>query len=403
MPAGQLQKRVTKVPEIRRGDKVVVLTGKDAGKRGTVERVDHATSRARRSPSRSTAPSGSRCRPLSTTAVVVEGLNIAKRHTKAAPEPEHDRPHAEDDPGRHPRSGPADADQQGHARLHPLRQADPDRPQDARQRSPRPRLPSLRRAGGGAARDQRGSASATRPRSCRRSRSSSSTATRWTCRRLSKIVVNIGLGEALSNAKALDAAVGDLTMITGQKPIVTKAKRSIAQFRLRTGNTIGAKVTLRGERMWDFLERLDDPRPAPDPRLPRRPRQVVRRARQLQPRASRAARVPRDRIRQGGPSARAGDQHRDDGQDRRGEQASARAPRHALLVSRPVLRRAPGAGEELDGQEVDDRQGEARARSSRFAATAAASCAGVRAPTCGGSPCAGSASGSVRWSASCPA
>jgi large subunit ribosomal protein L5 len=74
--------------------------------------------------------------------------------------------------------------------------------------------------------------------------------------RLEKIVVNIGLGEALTNAKALDAAVGDLALITGQKPIVTKAKRSIAQFRLRTGNTIGAKVTLRGERMWDFMERL---------------------------------------------------------------------------------------------------------------------------------------------------
>ena len=74
--------------------------------------------------------------------------------------------------------------------------------------------------------------------------------------RLSKIVINIGLGEALQNAKAIDAAVGDLTLITGQKPIITRAKRSIAQFRLRTGNAIGAKVTLRGERMWDFLERL---------------------------------------------------------------------------------------------------------------------------------------------------
>ncbi|HEV8053912.1 MAG TPA: 50S ribosomal protein L5 [Candidatus Limnocylindrales bacterium] len=74
--------------------------------------------------------------------------------------------------------------------------------------------------------------------------------------RLTKIVINIGLGEALQNAKAMDAAVGDLTIITGQKPIVTRAKRSIAQFRLRTGNAIGLKVTLRGERMWDFLERL---------------------------------------------------------------------------------------------------------------------------------------------------
>lgn len=74
--------------------------------------------------------------------------------------------------------------------------------------------------------------------------------------RLEKIVVNIGLGEALQNAKAVDAAVGDLQLITGQKPIVTRAKRSIAQFRVRTGNPIGVKVTLRGERMWDFLERL---------------------------------------------------------------------------------------------------------------------------------------------------
>jgi large subunit ribosomal protein L5 len=74
--------------------------------------------------------------------------------------------------------------------------------------------------------------------------------------RVDKIVVNIGLGEALTNAKAVDAAVGDLQLITGQKPIVTRAKRSIAQFRVRTGNPIGVKVTLRGERMWDFLERL---------------------------------------------------------------------------------------------------------------------------------------------------
>jgi large subunit ribosomal protein L5 len=74
--------------------------------------------------------------------------------------------------------------------------------------------------------------------------------------RLTKIVVNIGLGEALTNSKAVDAAVGDMTLITGQKPVVTKARRSIAQFKIREGNTIGVKVTLRGQRMWDFLERL---------------------------------------------------------------------------------------------------------------------------------------------------
>ena len=73
---------------------------------------------------------------------------------------------------------------------------------------------------------------------------------------LTKITVNIGLGEALTNSKAVDAAVADLIIITGQKPVVTKAKRSIAQFKIREGNTIGCMVTLRGQRMWDFLERL---------------------------------------------------------------------------------------------------------------------------------------------------
>ena len=74
--------------------------------------------------------------------------------------------------------------------------------------------------------------------------------------RLAKIVVNVGLGEALTNAKAIDSAAGDIASITGQKPVVTKAKRSIAQFRVRAGNPIGLRVTLRGQRMWDFLERL---------------------------------------------------------------------------------------------------------------------------------------------------
>jgi len=74
--------------------------------------------------------------------------------------------------------------------------------------------------------------------------------------RVLKVVVNIGLGEALDNAKALDAAVSDLTKITGQKPIITKARKSIANFKLREGRSIGVKVTLRGERMWSFLDRL---------------------------------------------------------------------------------------------------------------------------------------------------
>ncbi len=74
--------------------------------------------------------------------------------------------------------------------------------------------------------------------------------------RVQKIVLNIGLGEALENAKSLDAAVEDLTKITGQKPVVTIARKSIANFKLREGRAIGTKVTLRGERMWSFLDRL---------------------------------------------------------------------------------------------------------------------------------------------------
>jgi len=74
--------------------------------------------------------------------------------------------------------------------------------------------------------------------------------------RIKKVVVNIGLGEAMGNPKALEAAVADLTTITGQKPVLTKARKSIANFKLREGVIIGTKVTLRGSRMWAFLDRL---------------------------------------------------------------------------------------------------------------------------------------------------
>ena len=73
---------------------------------------------------------------------------------------------------------------------------------------------------------------------------------------IEKIVVNIGLGEAKDNPKVIEAAVGDLTIITGQKPVVTKSRKNIANFKLREGVAIGAKVTLRGEKMWAFADRL---------------------------------------------------------------------------------------------------------------------------------------------------
>jgi large subunit ribosomal protein L5 len=74
--------------------------------------------------------------------------------------------------------------------------------------------------------------------------------------RIAKVVVNIGMGEALDNPKSLESAVSDLTTITGQKPVMTKARKSIANFKLREGRLIGTKVTLRGDRMWSFLDRL---------------------------------------------------------------------------------------------------------------------------------------------------
>jgi large subunit ribosomal protein L5 len=74
--------------------------------------------------------------------------------------------------------------------------------------------------------------------------------------RITKVVVNIGMGEAMDNPKAMEAAVNDLTIVTGQKPVMTKARKSIANFKLREGRLIGTKVTLRGDRMWSFLDRL---------------------------------------------------------------------------------------------------------------------------------------------------
>ena len=74
--------------------------------------------------------------------------------------------------------------------------------------------------------------------------------------KVTKIVINVGVGEALENSRALDATVEDITKITGQQPIITRAKKSVANFKLREGRGIGVKVTLRGERMWAFLDRL---------------------------------------------------------------------------------------------------------------------------------------------------
>ena len=101
-----------------------------------------------------------------------------------------------------------------------------------------------------------GSSSATTPRSAPQLKESLGLGNIMEVPRLEKIVVNMGVGRATQQPSLLEGAVADLTIITGQKPLVTKAKKSIAGFKLREGNAIGAKVTLRGDRMWEFFDRL---------------------------------------------------------------------------------------------------------------------------------------------------
>ena len=111
---------------------------------------------------------------------------------------------------------------------------------------------------------------------------------------LEKIVLNMGVGAAVGQASLLERAVADLTVITGQKPLVTRAKKSIAGFKLREGNAIGAKVTLRGNRMWEFFDRSDQPGHSPHPRLPWLAGEQLRWPRQLHVRDHRAADLSRD-------------------------------------------------------------------------------------------------------------
>ena len=117
--------------------------------------------------------------------------------------------------------------------------------------------------------------------------------------RLDKIVLNMGVGEAVKDTKKVKSAAEELTLIAGQKAVITQAKKSIAGFRVREEMPLGVKVTLRGDRMYEFLDRLITDRSAPRPRLPRREADIVRRPRQLRHGPEGTDRVPRDRLRQG--------------------------------------------------------------------------------------------------------
>jgi ribosomal protein S14 len=140
--------------------------------------------------------------------------------------------------------------------------------------------------------------------------------------RLDKIVLNMGVGEAVKDTKKVKTAQEELTAIAGQKAVITKAKKSIAGFRVREEMPLGVKVTLRGDRMYEFLDRLIN--------VARRQGHLVRRPRQLCDGPERANRVPRGRLRQGRRGSRHGHHHLHHRADRRGSEGTVEALQHAL-------------------------------------------------------------------------
>ena len=153
--------------------------------------------------------------------------------------------------------------------------------------------------------------------------------------KLEKIVINMGVGEAAGDQKKLDAAVAELTLIAGQKPVKTLAKKAIAGFKIREGLAIGCKVTLRKARMYEFLDRLVTIALPAGARLPRDPeREGVRRPRQLRHGRQGTDHLPGDRIRQGDGHPRDGHHLRDHGQDERRSQSLAQGVRRSLRCVR---------------------------------------------------------------------
>ena len=216
----------------------MVIAGKDKG----------ATGQGHRGPTRAS------------NRVLVEGVNRIKKHTKV------DTSAARRADRRHRHAGGADAREQRAGRLPEDGKRDPDRlpPQERTSRKVRDLAP----CGEGTSddcHDARPTPERPLPRLKQRYREeiaarpcARSSATPTSCRSpaLVKIVVNMGVGEAARDAKLIEGAVRDLTAITGQKPRGRRARKSIAQFKLREGMPIGAHVTLRGDRMWEFLDRL---------------------------------------------------------------------------------------------------------------------------------------------------
>ena len=148
--------------------------------------------------------------------------------------------------------------------------------------------------------------------------------------KLERIVLNVGMGEAIQNVKLLESAATELGTITGQKAVVTKAKKAIAGFKLRQGMPIGTKVTLRSRRMYEFFDRLVSAGAAAHSRFPRRVAQGVRRPRQLYVGSEGAVDFPGDPIRRGRLDSRDGYHDRDDGAYERRRESPAQPVGHAV-------------------------------------------------------------------------
>ena len=212
--------------KVKKGDDVVVLAGKDVGRRGTITRVINETDK-----------------------VIVDGVNMVKRHTKPQ--------------GQVMQGGIIDKEMPIHvsnvgAVVQGMRR-DPHRLPLRRRRREAPRSAASAEATSDG-RDHHAPAPRLKQRFETELKPQLQTELGLTnvmqVPQPVKIVVNMGVGRATQQRSLLDGAVTDLTIITGQKPLVTKAKKSIASFKLREGNEIGAKVTLRGDRMWEFYDRL---------------------------------------------------------------------------------------------------------------------------------------------------
>jgi len=206
---------------IRKNDQVAVRAGKDRGKQGRVLQVLADKNR-----------------------LIVEGVNIIKRHTKPNPQ-------------RNIKGGMVEREATIHASNVKLvdpenGQADPHRPQDPGRRPQGPHLPQVR----GSGRQMNRLKEKYQKEAIASLKKEFGYTNVMAIPKIEKVVINMGLGEATGNAKIIDTGADELARITGQKPVTRRAKKSIAQFKVRQGQPIGTMVTLRGERMWEFLDRL---------------------------------------------------------------------------------------------------------------------------------------------------